>query len=119
MATATLTLPSAQTVRDALLAAGARLRGHGVQTPLLDATVLLAHTLGISKERLLAAYPEHVPAAERDRFQDLVAARAAGAPVAYLRGYKEFYGRRFLVDGQVLIPRPRDRVAVRGRAGLR
>jgi release factor glutamine methyltransferase len=100
------------TVRTALLEAAARLRAGAHETPVLDATVLLAHALGISKERLFAAYPEPLPVAARARFRELVAGRAAGVPVAYLRGCKEFYGRRFLVDRQVLIPRPETEMLV-------
>src|SRR5256712_12188218 len=40
------------------------------------------------------------------RYRDLVERRASGEPVAYLRGFKEFYGLRFAVDPRVLIPRP-------------
>jgi len=43
--------------------------------------------------------------AER-RYRDLIERRARGEPVAYLRGFKEFYGLRFTVDPRVLIPRP-------------
>ena len=47
-----------------------------------------------------------MPTAEDVRFQQLVERRGRGEPVAYLRGFKEFYGLRFLVDPRVLIPRP-------------
>jgi release factor glutamine methyltransferase len=40
------------------------------------------------------------------RYQELIERRAKGEPVAYLRGFKEFYGLRFTVDPRVLIPRP-------------
>lgn len=72
----------------------------------LDADVLLAHALGISKEHLYA-YPEAPVDGDREAaFRDLLDRRAAGEPVAYLRGWKEFYGLRFAVDPRVLIPRP-------------
>jgi len=72
----------------------------------LDADVLLAHVLGISKEHLYA-YPETlVDDAAEAAFRDLLDRRAAGEPVAYLRGWKEFYGLRFAVDPRVLVPRP-------------
>jgi len=72
----------------------------------LDADVLLADALGISKE-LLYAHPE-APVGEdaEAAFRALLDRRAAGEPVAYLRGWKEFYGLRFSVDPRVLIPRP-------------
>ena len=117
-AAATLTPPREQapdtpvTVRVALGAASARLRARGMATPWLDATVLLAHSLGVSKERLFAAYPERLPELARLRFERLLERRAAGEPVAYLRGYKEFYGRPFIVDRRVLIPRPETELLV-------
>ncbi len=53
------------------------------------------------------AHPEEsVPTAAAERFDDLLARRLAGEPVAYLFGEKEFYGRPFAVDGRVLVPRP-------------
>ncbi len=103
---------AAPTVRGAVLAGRDRLRDAGADTPYLDAVVLLAHALGVSKERLFAAYPDPLPAAARDRFRRLVARRGAGEPVAYLRGRKEFYGRPFLVDRSVLIPRPETELLV-------
>ena len=86
-------------------------------TPWLDAAVLLAHTLGVSKERLFAVYPEPLPEAARGRFERLLARREAGEPVAYLRGYKEFYGRPFIVDRRVLIPRPETELLVEALLG--
>ena len=72
----------------------------------LDADVLLAHALGITKEDLYA-HPEAPVDAERDAvFRGLLERRASGEPVAYLRGFKDFYGLRFAVDPRVLIPRP-------------
>ncbi|MDE0446060.1 MAG: peptide chain release factor N(5)-glutamine methyltransferase, partial [Spirochaetaceae bacterium] len=110
---------AAATVRGAVLAGRDRLRAAGADSPYLDAVVLLAHALGVSKERLFAAYPDPLPAAARDRFRRLVARRGAGEPVAYLRGCKEFYGRPFLVDRSVLIPRPETELLVEAalRAG--
>jgi release factor glutamine methyltransferase len=98
------------------------LRRAGAPTPALDADVLLAHALGVPKEALVA-HPEVVlSAAEAARFDVLIAKRADGVPVAYLRGFKEFYGLRFAVDPRVLVPRPETEVlvdAVRAYAGDR
>src|SRR3989442_15267643 len=89
------------------VATARRLRGGADPgTAALDADVLLAFALGISKEQLIA-HPE-TPLADATvaRLEALVVRRAAGEPVAYLRGWKEFYGQRFRVDPRVLIPRP-------------
>ena len=115
----TVQAAAAPTVRAAVLAGRDRLRAAGSDSPYLDAVVLLAHALGVSKERLFTAFPDPLPAVARDRYRELVERRAAGEPVAYLRGYKEFYGRPFLVDRSVLIPRPETELLVEAvlRAG--
>ncbi|HEX6061973.1 MAG TPA: peptide chain release factor N(5)-glutamine methyltransferase [Candidatus Limnocylindria bacterium] len=82
------------------------LRRAGAPTPALDADVLLAHALGVPKETLVAHPDVQLTADEGSRFDVLVAKRADGVPVAYLRGFKEFYGLRFAVDPRVLVPRP-------------
>src|SRR5438128_2369545 len=83
-----------------------RLRASGVPTPALDADVLLAYALGVAKEALVAHPDVALTADEDDRLRGLVAERERGVPVAYLRGFKEFYGLRFAVDPRVLVPRP-------------
>jgi release factor glutamine methyltransferase len=81
-------------------------------TAALDADVLLAHVLGVGKEALFA-HPERELSPDEDaRFEALVDRRSDGEPVAYLRGFKEFYGLRFRVDPRVLIPRPETEVLV-------
>jgi len=98
------------------------LRRAGAPTPALDADVLLAHALGVAKEALVAHPDVELTVDEGSRFDVLVAKRANGVPVAYLRGFKEFYGLRFAVDPRVLVPRPETEAlvdAVREYAGDR
>jgi release factor glutamine methyltransferase len=87
-------------------AGAAVLRAAGIATAALDADVLLAHVLGVSKESLYAHPDTEMSHGGMRRYRDLIARRASGEPVAYLRGFKEFYGLRFTVDPRVLIPRP-------------
>jgi release factor glutamine methyltransferase len=82
------------------------------ETAALDADVLLAHALGVGKEALFAHPERELTAAESERYRDLIERRGRGEPVAYLRGFKEFYGLRFSVDPRVLIPRPETEVLV-------
>lgn len=72
----------------------------------LDADVLLAHALGITKEALYAHPEVALTGEEAARVAALVERRAGGEPVAYLRGFKEFHGLALAVDPRVLIPRP-------------
>src|SRR6266550_1786810 len=60
-----------------------------------DADVLLAHVLGVSKEMLYAHPDTEMSLGAERRYRDLIGRRAKGEPVAYLRGFKEFYGLRF------------------------
>ena len=92
---------------EARAAATTRLRSApDPDTAALDADVLLAYVLGVGKEALFAHPERELSPAEDVRFQQLVERRGRGEPVAYLRGFKEFYGLRLLVDPRVLIPRP-------------
>jgi release factor glutamine methyltransferase len=77
-----------------------------VDTPMLDATVLLAHAMGATKEQLLAALPEEADEELALRYGELIGQRAAGRPVSYIRRRKEFWGLEFHVDEGVLVPRP-------------
>lgn len=99
------------TVEAALRAARRRLAPSS-PTPGLDAQVLLAHVLGVSRARLLSDAQRPLSAAQQAAYQALVARRAALEPVAYLIGHKEFFGRDFSVDRRVLIPRPESELLV-------
>jgi release factor glutamine methyltransferase len=83
---------------------GAAMRVAGLDP--VDARVLLQHVLGIPHAALLAHDDRVLSEDERRRFVALAARRADGEPVAYLLGWREFYGRRFAVGPSVLIPRP-------------
>lgn len=79
---------------------------------LVDARVLLREAAGCSTATLLA-FPERALAADAgQRFCDWLERRAAGEPVAYLVGYREFYGRDFRVTPATLIPRPETELLV-------
>lgn len=70
------------------------------------AEVLLAHVLGRPRG-FLKAFPEcALDAAQWQTFQDLIARRAGGEPVAYLTGTREFWSLQLCVTPDVLIPRP-------------
>jgi release factor glutamine methyltransferase len=87
-------------VRELLAAASQQLGG-----ARLDAELLLAHALGVSRARLYA-WPEHEPEpAQREAFDRLIAARVRGEPIAYLTGLREFWSLDLAVTPDVLIPR--------------
>ncbi len=78
----------------------------GVESPRLDAQILLAHILGCDRIHIYTRFSEEVGEDRRSRFRELVRRRVEGCPVAYLVGRKEFYKLSFEVSPAVLIPRP-------------
>ncbi len=82
------------------------LQRQGASSARLDAEVLLAEALGCQRIQLYTAFHESVSEAARSVFRGLVRRRAAGEPVAYLVGHREFYSLAFEVTPDVLIPRP-------------
>jgi release factor glutamine methyltransferase len=85
---------------------------HGAENPRLDAEVLLAEARGCRRIDLYAAYGELAGDEVRTAFRELVRRRAAGTPVAYLVGRREFYALEFIVTPDVLIPRPETELLV-------
>jgi release factor glutamine methyltransferase len=79
---------------------------HGAENPRLDAEVLLAHARGCRRIDLYTAFGDAANEETRTAFRELVKRRAAGTPVAYLVGHREFYSLDFEVNLDVLIPRP-------------
>lgn len=78
----------------------------GLDSPRLDAQILLAHALGCDRIQIYTRFDEPVGEDRRAAFRDLVRRRVEGCPVAYLVGRKEFYRLTFEVTPAVLIPRP-------------
>lgn len=93
------------------LAAG-YLTQRGSPSARLDAELLLAHALGMSRLDLYVQFDRPVTSAETDRFRELIRRRGQGEPVAYLLGEREFRGRLFTVNPAVLIPRPETELLV-------
>jgi len=82
------------------------LQKHGSASPRLDAEVLLAHVLECKRIELYTSYDAAAAEDVRARYRELIKRRAAGTPVAYLVGHREFYSLDFEVTPDVLIPRP-------------
>lgn len=100
------------TIGRALATARQRLKEAGCETARLDAEVLLAHALAVSRSWLFA-HPERILLPEEaSTFESLVKRRAQHEPVPYLVGHKAFYGLDFTVDRRVLIPRPETEILV-------
>lgn len=94
-------------IGEALASARIALEGAGVESPRLDAEVLLAHVLGVDRARLLIERDMPVEGPAVRAFQTAVRRRSVErVPVAYLTGTKGFRNLELTVDPRVLIPRP-------------
>lgn len=94
------------TAREAVAEGSLALEAGRPGSPFLDATVLLSHALGISRDALLARLPDALDDSILERYRALISRRLAGEPVAYLVGWREFWGLRFRSDARALMPRP-------------
>lgn len=92
-------------VADALTAGQAALQSCS-ETARLDAEVLLAKVTGKSRTQLFAWPDANLPETTVKAYEQLVAKRAAGQPVAYLTGEQEFWSLSLAVNASTLIPRP-------------
>ena len=95
-----------RTVREAARDAASRFRRAGVPEPAAEADLLLAHVLGLDRGGLVARSAEILSVEADERFEGLVRRRAEREPFQYVVGEQEFWGRAFLVDSRVLVPRP-------------
>ena len=94
------------TIREVLKDGGASLAAAGIETAALDAALLLAEVLGMSRAALTAAFPDPVSGEAAAAFEELIRRRRGGECTAYILGRKEFYGLDFLVNASTLVPRP-------------
>jgi release factor glutamine methyltransferase len=106
-------------VRDALEGATTAIGAAGCETPRLDAEVLLAHVLGVGRERLLLDRELIVAGAAVRAYQDAVRRRAVlREPVAYITGSRGFRRIELAVDPRALIPRPESELLVEAALDL-
>lgn len=101
------------TIRQLLQKGKNGLASEDISTPELDSEVLLARAMLKSRE-FIHTYPrEPVSPEEAKEFFQLLKRRRQGEPLAYIVGFKDFYGMRFAVNKNVLVPRPETETLVR------
>jgi len=100
------------TVRGAVAAGAELLHKAGIDSARLDAEVLLRHVLGIEQTDFYLSMGEAMDATAEREFQKLLLRRAGREPVAYITGHKEFWSLDFIVNPEVLIPRPETELLV-------
>ena len=100
------------TVGNALSTAAEALAGAGIDTARLDAEVLLANAMDVSRAALLARLRDPFEPPARARFEPLLERRRQREPLAYIVGGCEFWSLWFEVTPQTLVPRPETEVLV-------
>ncbi|HSX08513.1 MAG TPA: HemK/PrmC family methyltransferase [Candidatus Saccharimonadales bacterium] len=94
------------TIETFLEQAVAQLKAAGIATARLDCLVLLEDELGANRATLLAHPEREIDPPPLLKLNKKIAQRQQNVPLAYIRGKAEFYGREFLVNKNVLVPRP-------------
>lgn len=83
----------------------ARFRNAGLQTPELDARLLVCHTCNITYEQLVGDAERILAHAEAEKLEAKAQRRLAREPVSRIIGYREFHGLKFMLGPQTLDPR--------------
>lgn len=79
---------------------------HQIDSARIDAEILLAHSLGVSRIDLYLNHDQPLCEDELRRFKSFIKRRVSGEPVAYITGSREFWSLALVVNPSVLIPRP-------------
>lgn len=105
--------------RDMMREAAGRLAELGVEGAPRDVRLLLAHALGVEPVDVILRETDAVDPVALTAFENFIQRRVNGEPVSRIRGWRDFYGRRFIVTPDVLDPRPETELLVeQGLAGL-
>lgn len=102
----------ARTVTELLTITADFFQKKGIESPRLDAELLLGEVLGLSRIQLYTHFDQPLQEAELDEFRELVRRRGKREPVAYILGRREFFGRDFIVNHDTLVPQPDTEILV-------
>ena len=100
------------TIAEARRTWAAKFRAGGIDSPELDARLLVGHALALDHAGLAAAGARRLTAAEEDAIADVAERRLGREPVARIVGMKEFWGLNFSIDAATLVPRPETETVV-------
>ena len=94
------------TLRETLAEASKALQQSGNKNPTRDAESILLHATGLRRTDLITQPERPLSADQAKSYRELIARRERHEPIQYITGEREFYGLRFIVTPDVLIPRP-------------
>jgi release factor glutamine methyltransferase len=100
------------TIAQARIAVAHTFRRAGLESPELDARVLIGHALQVDQAGLAAGSERSLSGSDVQRLGEFVARRLAREPVARIVGYKEFWGLDLAVTDATLVPRPETETVV-------
>jgi len=93
-------------IKEALGEATKQLSDNSISdTPHLDASLILSHLMQLTREQLYTHYEQEMTILEIEKFSEALQLRLHHTPIAYILNRREFYGRDFFVNSDVLIPR--------------
>jgi release factor glutamine methyltransferase len=108
----------AMNIRKALAVGAAMLHDYGIRDSHWNAERLLQLTLGFDRAHLFSELTTELTTEQEHLYRSLLSRRAVHYPLAYMEGSQEFFGRDFIVDETVLIPRPETEEIVRAVLNL-
>ena len=99
---------NSQSIKASLLLAATQLKAQGIEaeTAKLEAQLLLQHALNVNRAWLIAHEHENLPPSIHEAYRAMLERRLNSEPIAYILGYREFYGLNLKVTADTLIPRP-------------
>lgn len=106
-----------RTREEALKRASFCLRQAGIDNPRTEAELLLANILSVDRLRLLTTQKDLLADPDYKNYEDALKRRANNEPLAYITGEKYFYGRPFVINQNVLIPRPETELLIEQAVG--
>jgi release factor glutamine methyltransferase len=99
-------------LKDILKLSSEILKANGIENPITDSQLIISHVLKIPRWKLITERDMEVDGESISKIKELILKRAKGVPLNYLLGYKEFFGIKFYINEDVLIPRPETEILV-------
>ena len=101
-----MNIHSSSTIREWLISSQKALSAEGIISARIDSMIMLELSTKMDRAKILANPNQKLSKAELRKLKKILAIRLKNYPIAYIKGEEEFYGRNFIVDKSVLIPRP-------------